>query len=92
MLTAFTVSVCAIALLLPALHAKFLDPDPLAIVVSTLESFANNQTALLAAHLDEVHALVSSFNSTISLLASFLQSEVTRGENLRKCLQDPSFC
>ena len=41
MFCCFTVSVLAIAVLLPAVHTTFLDPDPLQVVVEVLENFCS---------------------------------------------------
>ena len=72
--------------------AAFLQPDPLQVVVTVLEDFAQNQTSQLAQHLAEVHTVLQGYTRVLAQLASFLNAEETRGQRLRDCLADPTKC
>lgn len=93
MLTANLTFLTAVAVfLLSVVSAAYLQPDPLAVVVETLEEHTANQTAALKTHLTSVTALLDAHTAVLTRLASFLDAEEGRGARLRRCLEDPASC
>ena len=59
-LTANLAYLCAVACALVAVATSaFLQPDPLGVVVTVLENFAENQTAVLVDHLAKVNTFLN---------------------------------
>lgn len=81
-----------VAALAAVTTAAYLQPDPLQVVVTTLEDFTTNQTALLAEHLSTVTRLLNTQTTVLTRLAAFLDAEEGRGSRLSACLEDPTTC
>lgn len=87
------VLLCAVAAALAATTAAtYLRPDPLQVVVTTLENFVTNLTAQQDLLQHNIAATLANHTATLLRLAEFLTAESTRGERLRQCLADPSQC